>query len=207
LTVRTLLKRYKNHSEFSRDLADMPNLNSSRHFRLMGLASVELLFGIPWSIYATLYLNIAVANGASESPIHPYISWESVHRRFSAVGQFPAFQWKQYPTVLMSLELNRWSKVFCAFLFFAFFGFAEEARKHYRLAYNSVARKVGASTLSAPSTSKQPVMSTSAGTMPVFISRETTFKRDTRTSFSTDLSARDVDVTFDDMKAPHLPSN
>ena len=185
----------------------MPNLNSSRHFRLMGLASVELLFGIPWSIYATLYLNIAVAHGASESPIHPYISWKSVHARFSYVGQFPAFQWKQYPTVLMSLELNRWSKVLCAFIFFAFFGFADEARKHYRLAYNSVARKVGAPILSAPSMLKQPVMSTGAGTMPVFISRETTCKRDTRTSFSTDLSAQDVDITLDDMKAPHLSNN
>ncbi|KAH9976850.1 pheromone A receptor-domain-containing protein [Lactifluus volemus] len=41
-----------------------------------------------------------------------------------------------------------WTLVLCAFLFFAFFGLAEEARKHYRLVYTSLANRLGYSTSS-----------------------------------------------------------
>jgi len=46
------------------------------------------------------------------------------------------------------LELSRWSVIFCAFLFFGFFGFADEARKNYRFAFQSVAKCVGISSVS-----------------------------------------------------------
>ena len=39
--------------------------------------------------------------------------------------------------------------VFCAFHFFIFFGFADEARKNYRYAFQSVAKRVGLSTASS----------------------------------------------------------
>jgi hypothetical protein len=55
----------------------------------------------------------------------------------------------QYPRDLLppyqalSLELYRWTPVFCAFSFFAFFGFAEEARKNYRLLASTLAKLIG----------------------------------------------------------------
>jgi len=33
--------------------------------------------------------------------------------------------------------------VFCAFVFFVFFGFADEARRNYRIVYISFAKKIG----------------------------------------------------------------
>jgi len=42
--------------------------------------------------------------------------------------------------------MSRWLIVACGFIFFAFFGFADEARRHYRHAFNSVVKRVGFST-------------------------------------------------------------
>jgi len=38
------------------------------------------------------------------------------------------------------MELTRWLVVACGFIFFAFFGFADEALKHYKIAFGSIAR-------------------------------------------------------------------
>ena len=194
-------------------LAGNNNLNSSRYLRLMSLAGIELCIGIPWSAYSSVYSN-AHASGVSESPINPWISWENVHANFSYVGQFPAFQWKASASAIASLEVTRWSPVVCVFIFFAFFGFAQEARKNYRLAFNSVARKVGYTTLgfsSGMSSSfggtKQPMSSSiGRGTLPVYIRQEITSKRDSGASFSTNLTLGDVGGTLDDVKEPYSPT-
>jgi len=210
LTIRTLAKR---RADFNKMLAGNDNLNSSRYLRLMGLAATELCLGIPWGTYASLYLNIH-AFGSTESLINPWISWKSVHANFSYVGQFPAIEWKLRPIGIITLELSRWSSVICAFIFFAFFGFAQEARKNYRLALHSVAKRVGYTTLgfqsgvSSSFGSGQPNTSTiGRSTIPVFISRETTSKRDSYASFSTNLTLGDVGGALDDVKEPHSPTD
>jgi pheromone a factor receptor len=43
--------------------------------------------------------------------------------------------------------------VACAFIFFGFFGFADEARTHYRLAINSITKTLGISSFTLTSTS------------------------------------------------------
>lgn len=47
------------------------------------------------------------------------------------------------PTLVRSLELNRWSIVLSAFVFFGFFGFTGEARKSYRLLASTLAKLLG----------------------------------------------------------------
>jgi len=42
-----------------------------------------------------------------------------------------------------SLEFNRWMVVVCGFIFFLFFGFADEAQKNYKLAINAITKRVG----------------------------------------------------------------
>jgi len=42
-----------------------------------------------------------------------------------------------------SLEFNRWMVVVSGLIFFLFFGFADEAQKNYKLAINSIAKRVG----------------------------------------------------------------
>ncbi|KDQ50574.1 hypothetical protein JAAARDRAFT_141773 [Jaapia argillacea MUCL 33604] len=134
--IRTLRCFAKRRREFNEILSSNRNLTQSRYFRLMCLSGVELVFGIPLSSYS-IYLNI------TGSPIHRWVSWENTHWGFSRVDQFPSILWHNEPTLAASLELSRWLTIFCACIFFAFFGFADEARKHYRLAFTSVAKRVG----------------------------------------------------------------
>jgi len=101
----------------------------------MALAGIELLCTIPLASY-DLYLNVSAG-------LVPWISWDNVHFGFSRVDQFPAIIWQSFPVLRSSLEITRWAFVICAFIFFAFFGFADEARKNYRSALDSVAKRMG----------------------------------------------------------------
>jgi pheromone a factor receptor len=212
MTIRILAQR---RAEFNKMLSgsNNKNLNSGRYLRLMGLAGFELCLGTPWSAY-TIYLNAHPVDGVS--PINPWISWANVHANFFYVGQLPAFEWKAQPGAIVDFEITRWAPVLCSFLFFAFFGFAQEARKNYRVAFNSVVKKVGYTTLGFSFSSgisssfggtKQPMSSTiGRGTIPVYIRQETTAKRDSGASFSTNLTLGDVGGTLDDVKEPPSPS-
>ena len=55
----------------------------------------------------------------------------------------PSTERKAIPFVAGSFEISRYA---LAFVFFAFFGFADEARRNYRLTYASVMKRVGLST-------------------------------------------------------------
>lgn len=205
LTVRALARR---RSEFNQVLSANRNLNSSRYFRLMALASIEMLLTIPWGSYVSLYLNIRSPWG-----IRPWKGWADTHSDFSFVGQYPAVQWKSDHLSVVTIELSRWSVVICAFIFFGFFGFADEARKNYRIAFNSVAKKVGYTTANMTSGasssfgSKQMMSSSVRGTLPVFIRQETVSKRDSFHSFSTNLTIGDVGGALDDVKEPYSPTD
>jgi hypothetical protein len=132
LTLRTLARR---RSELKQLLSSDSDIDSGCYFRLMGLAGVELLLGVPLASYF-LYLNI-------NSGIFPWRGWSDTHFYFSRVDQYSSPIWKSSPINLAACELSRWSVVVCAFIFFAFFGFTDEARKNYRIAFSAVARKVG----------------------------------------------------------------
>ena len=112
------------------------SLTANRYFRLMALATVELLCTTPMSAYA-IYLNVTAG------PLRPWKGFADAHFNYSQVDQYPAVEWRMDYLSVVSLELSRWSLVFCAFAFFGFFGFAEEARKHYRMAYWAIAKKAG----------------------------------------------------------------
>ena len=105
----------------------------------MGLAGIDVLCTIPLACTA-IYLNLAT------TPLDAYVSWDYAHANYTTVEQIPSVVWQAYPTSVASVESTRWFVVFCAVIFFAFFGFADEARRNYRLAYVSVAKRVGLST-------------------------------------------------------------
>ena len=130
--VRTIRKLSIRQAQFKELLSANRNMSSGGYFRLMGLAGVEVLFTIPMGAFS-IYLN------ASGTPIHHWVSWADTHYDFSRVDQIPSVVWHQNQLTVASIELTRYAVVFCAFLFIAFFGFADEARRNYRLAYTSFA--------------------------------------------------------------------
>ena len=101
----------------------------SRYFRLMALAGVELLCTTPLSVFL-MVLNV------SAQPLDPWVSWNDTHFNFGRVRLFPAVLWNMNRWLAIGIQFNRWSGPFCAFIFFAFFGFAAEARKNYRTAFS-----------------------------------------------------------------------
>jgi len=213
LTLRAFSRR---RAQFKELLASNSNLNSNRYFRLMALAAVDLTCTIPMSAWA-IHQNI-------EGGILPWVSFESVHSNFSRVGIYPALFWRNEKKVRDSIELSRWSTVTCAFIFFALFGFADEARKNYRIAYESFARRVGYSTGSMgsgatsstgaktgfPGSFGKGITSWGKNSVPVFVRRETTRTADgdmTSSSYS-EKHADGVSVgsVFDDYKAKEFTS-
>ena len=65
---------------------------------------------------------------------------------FSRVDQIPATIWRSDPNANTGIEMSRWLIVVCGLIFFAFFGFADEAQRHYKIAFDSVVKRVGNTT-------------------------------------------------------------
>ena len=93
----------------------------------MALALTSLIITLPLGIYE-IYSNTV------DAPVQPWTSWKDVHYGFSRVDQYPAFLWRAIPALAVPIELSRWTVPAIAFVFFGYFGFAEEARRNYRLA-------------------------------------------------------------------------
>lgn len=140
LSLRSLLARQAQFKEF---ISSNSGLTSSRYFRLMALATTELVFTIPLGIYE-LYSN--AAGGALE----PWEGWANTHFDFSRVDQYPAIVWMSDSKLAVPLQLSRWIIPACAFVFFAFFGFAEEARKRYSICYLALVQRLQACRIRIP---------------------------------------------------------
>ncbi len=131
LTLRSFFRR---RAEFAVLISSQSNssMNTSRYLRLMILALVNMLFALPLGIYV-IYI------GSKGVRLAPWVSWADTHFGFSRVDKVPALIWRGDYSYEIAVELTRWLSVFCAFLFFALFGFANEAKKQYRLAFWKVA--------------------------------------------------------------------
>ncbi|KAF9441476.1 pheromone receptor [Macrolepiota fuliginosa MF-IS2] len=121
LTLYTFARR---RLEFSRILASHPSITPWRYFRLMALAMTELMLTMPLAAFV-IWLN------ATAEPIEPWVNWADTHFRYSRVEMYPALLWRRSSIFVASMEFTRWVVPACVFIFFGFFGFAEEARKNY----------------------------------------------------------------------------
>jgi pheromone a factor receptor len=123
-------------AQFGQIVTSNTALTVNRYFRLMCLALAEIFITIPLSSLG-LYLNLTLR------PIYPWKSWSDIHLDWYTIDVYPAVLWRSNRTSTLILELNRWSFVFSALVFFAFFGFAEESRKIYQRLYSLVLQRLG----------------------------------------------------------------
>jgi len=121
---------YQRVQQFKQLMSANRNLNCGFYFRLMAISGIEIIGTIPLGTY---WIVLNARNG-----VGPWKSWAYQHSNYSQILQFPDSIWKNNPDLVVGLEVYRWSLVLCASIFFAFFGFAEEARQHYRLIYTSL---------------------------------------------------------------------
>ncbi|KAG5722666.1 Pheromone B alpha 3 receptor [Termitomyces sp. T112] len=163
------------------------SISANRYLRLMMLAGIEAMLTVPFAFFTIYESYIKVQ-------MHPWLGWADTHEDFSRVDQTPAILWRSNAEMVLNLEMDRFFVCLCAFLFFLFFGFAEEARKHYRLGIQSVTKRMGISTSitffnsTGSKTKGSFTSSMGKGTLPVSIERHVFRKHDSITSF-TDVSA------------------
>lgn len=200
LTIVAFIKRGRQLKEL---VTAHNNLQFSRYFRLMALANVEILCTVPLSIY-NIQVTATVPGG-----VRPWGSWDIVHTTYSVPGLYPAAVYDQAPGITSSLELSRWLVVVCAFIFFGFFGFAEEAKKNYRLAFDSVAKKAGHTGLFSSTQSSGPNTSSERGgvNLPLsgYISKGNEAKWDSASAHSDKLTTSIYINDFPPSSEPKTP--
>lgn len=81
-----------------------------------------------------MYLNL------TSSPVYPWISFADTHYDYSHIDQYPSFIWRANSETALAFELSGWAPLFCALVFFLFFGFAQEARKNYAIFFGYITK-------------------------------------------------------------------
>jgi pheromone a factor receptor len=124
-------------TKHKRQLAEiMPShqgLHRGRYIRLMLLAGSQMLITVPISLFLLISI---FKTGLTE------FSWTTLRHNYTHVPQYSTIEWQSDPLVYAIMEIAGWSLVYCAFSFFAFFGFADEARGHYRRVYSSITGRI-----------------------------------------------------------------
>lgn len=134
MTLWAFLKRRR---EMNQWLSSNSQVTFSRYFRLMALATMDTVLTVPLGAFS-IWLNVVETGGPS-----PWRGWADAHWGFSRVSQVPALLWRTNHWTVVSFNMTRVFIILCAVVFFAFFGFAEEARKNYRKAFWGIARRFG----------------------------------------------------------------
>lgn len=177
----TIYTFYKRNRQFKEMLSSSPGLSSSRYYRLMAISGVEICGTIP---LATFYIVIN-----AKSHVTSWKGWAEMHSHYYTVHQIAAFIWKNNSAAVAEFEMFRWSLVLCSFVFFALFGFADEARQHYRRVYTTLASRIGYSTFtlqgSSHATSSVPYVKSKGGvTVSVVTTGDTKENRRSSVSFA-----------------------
>ncbi len=144
LQALTLRSFYQRRAQFTTFMSSSNNaITMARYIRLMSLCICDMVLTVPLASYI-MYI------GSHGIRLSPWISWDDTHFDWNRVEVVPALFWRSVQGYEITVELTRWLAVFCAFFFFAMFGFASEAKNHYRLAFWWCAKRVGYQSKTTP---------------------------------------------------------
>jgi len=162
LVIRSFVLRRLEFNEF---ISSNNTITFDRYWRLMMLAMMDILITIPLSIYV-IWLNVHIG-------LEPFINWHNIHEFFQRWAAQPRITWDHNPVILFDLRINAYLPIVCGFLFFLFFGLAQEARMKYRVFYWKVMKPFGIkprprATIGATGKLHSFNVSMGRGQMPVF---------------------------------------
>lgn len=105
----------------------------SRHYlRLMALASVDIILGLPATLF-TLIVNIQQRRS--------YPSWDWVHLDWSRIELYPASSILSDAQETIAIVLPRWLAPLLSIIFFLFFGVSIDAMGEYAKWYRAIRAK------------------------------------------------------------------
>ncbi|EGN91696.1 hypothetical protein SERLA73DRAFT_192129 [Serpula lacrymans var. lacrymans S7.3] len=120
LTIYATIKRKAYRREI---MSSNQALQFGHYWRLLTLTGIGIVCTLPYGMLE-FFVNVL-------PPYQPY-NWDIEHTGFSEGQETPASLWANDAVSVYSMEINRWSPLFNALVFFAFFGFTKEARQDYR---------------------------------------------------------------------------
>jgi len=97
-------------------------MTTNRYLRLIAMALTEMIWGTSLTAY-NLYSNVSPG-------LRPWTNWADVHSNFSRVDLFATSGMP--PEFIRALMIFWWTLPASSLIFFAFFGFGEEALKEYK---------------------------------------------------------------------------
>ncbi|CAE6486898.1 unnamed protein product [Rhizoctonia solani] len=134
LSIRGFLKA---HRQFNQVLSHSGSgINMSRYFRLMALASEEMLFSIPFATYL-LKQNLTIL------PQIPWISWQDTHGDYDTISKTPWIILKAIGPGFNAVMISLWVLPAGGFLFFVWFGLSGEALATYKSMFYTIAAPFG----------------------------------------------------------------
>jgi hypothetical protein len=122
LTIRVILVRRK---EFDAVLASGSNVNKDKYVRLLCLAAVSVVLHLPLSLWV-------ITLNATAYEVYPWISWDDTHTDFGRIAYINRLIMQISPSAAVQVSVAIWAVWISAVGYFVFFGFGEEAVRHYR---------------------------------------------------------------------------
>lgn len=116
---------FKSRSQF-RSILSGSGLTTGRYFRLAALAMSDSVI----SLFLTLF-NFLVRIVVYHTGWTPYVSWAWVHDNFDLISQYPEEARPNDNFAILQIAVPFYTVCIYAIVFFAFFGFGEEAIAEY----------------------------------------------------------------------------
>lgn len=108
------------------------------------MAITETCCTVPLSVFLLIY-------NATDTAVEPW----SHHSDGNYIIQYPTAVWTRIRGYQKAVEVNEWLIIGCALVYSILFGLNKEARKHYVLAFKFIARLLGFSSITPPSSQAQ----------------------------------------------------
>ena len=102
----------------------------------MAMCLIEIVLTIPLCGFV-LFISF------NELDVYPWKGLSDLHQDFGRIDEYSADEWTSIPGFRMNNVSNQCMTFGCAAVYFCFFGLSEEAREHYRQAYNAFKQWVG----------------------------------------------------------------
>lgn len=111
------------------------SMNRSSYFRVMALASMDILLTLPISV-------LVLVTGKVNTKLAVWPGWALLHNDWAPI-RLPASFWIPKFWLNFSIRWDEWINPMFALVFFLIFGLTEEARGMYRSAFFVVLRVFG----------------------------------------------------------------